>query len=56
MNKYDRIIMQQMDRLREPNPIEMICPECGEYMDNSDLFDWSCPECGYSFTEEYYEE
>ena len=56
MNKYSQYMLDQMRRLRAPDAEGMICPSCGSYMENSDLFDWYCPECGEFVSEELWME
>ena len=54
MSRQTQHLIDQMKRLSEPDPITMICPDCGSYMDNQNLLDWVCPECGHFFSEETY--
>lgn len=52
MSRQTEYMMDQLRRLSAPEAEGMICSQCGSYMENEDLFDWSCPECGYFFSEE----
>ena len=52
MSRQTEYMMDQLRRLSAPEAEGMICSQCGSYMENEDLFDWSCPECGHFFSEE----
>ena len=54
MKKQDRQILDWMHRHSEPEAEGMVCPNCGEYMENTDVFEWVCPECDTFFSEDIY--
>ena len=53
----DKQAMRTLNRIKsynEPEQEAMICSACGSYMEEADMYNWFCPECGNFFSEETY--